>query len=184
MDEYRDRRSAEKHHESDRKGGKVKTIRMFLAAAMILTALVSYGMVNKTIAVIHPGIGLGTIRLGDKLPDVIKKMDRKKPTDGKTVKSGNLKEYWLSYTDMGITFIFDEGELLVRIAISNPGIIVENSNIRVNSTVMELERTFGRGEIKNIDDRYEQRVFKNRGIGFTINKYSGKIEAIAIEEAK
>jgi hypothetical protein len=136
--------------------------------------------VNKSIAVMEPGVGIGNIKLGDNLSDVIRKMG-KKPSDGKTIRSGRLTEYWLNYTDVGITFIFDSDRKLKRIAVSNPGIVTEQKGIRASSSVRDLERLYGRGETKNINDRYEQRTYKDKGISFTVSKDSGKIEAITIE---
>jgi|MudIll2142460700_1097286.scaffolds.fasta_scaffold20692_2 hypothetical protein len=136
---------------------------------------------TRSISVMRPGDGLGDIVLGDSIPGVIKKMNDRKPDEGQTVKFGATAEYWLSYTDLGITFIFDEKKELIRIAVKNPGIIVQQSGLRVNGTVMDLDREYGKGEQTRLDDLYDQKVYRDRGIAFTINRKTERIETITIQ---
>jgi hypothetical protein len=136
---------------------------------------------NRSISVMKPGEGLGAIAIGDSIPKVIKKMDDRKPGGGQTVRVGKAVEYWLSYADLGVTFIFDERKELSRIAVKNPGIIVQQSGLRVNSTLGDLERQYGKGEQTKLDDIYDQKVYPDRGIAFTINKKTDKIETITIQ---
>lgn len=163
---------------------KSKLLKTLLVMSMLLSCMYTpcFGASQlRKIAVIEPGIGIGDITLGNNLQDVIKKMAIK-PSDGKTVRSGNLKEYWLGYTGMGITFIFDEEQKLTRIAVSNPGIIVRQKGVRVNSSIKELMGSYGPAEISKISDKYEQWSYKDRGIVFTINIGTWKIETITIEK--
>ena len=144
-----------------------------------------YGMMQGGgISVIEPGIGLGNIKLDDSLSDVLSRMDRKKPSSGKTVRSGNRVEYWLSYEDMGITFIFNENERLERIAVSNPGIVLQNSDIRANSSLRDMERVYGLGNSRKLNEKYELRMYSSLGISFTINRLTERIETITIEKRK
>lgn len=136
---------------------------------------------NRSISVMKPGEGLGAIVIGDSIPEVIKKMSGRKPDEGQAVKSGTVTEYWLSYVDLGITFIFDERKELSRIAVKNSGIIVQQSGLRVNSTLVDLEREYGKGEQSKLDDIYDQKVYRERGIAFTINRKTDKIETITIQ---
>ena len=142
----------------------------------------SEGPENKSIAVMDPGIGIGNIKIGDQLQDVIARMGRK-PSDGKTVSlANNRTEYWLDFKDLGITFIFDEKRELQRIAVSNPGIIIRSNGIRVDNSVNDIERVYGDSEVKKINEQYIQRIYRDKGVGFTINVDTGKIEAITIEK--
>jgi hypothetical protein len=138
---------------------------------------------NKSIAVIKPGVGLGNIKIGDPLTDVIKKMGRK-PSDGKTVQTGSQTEYWLNYTDMGVTFIFNEKQVLSRIVVTNPGITVQQKGIRVNSSTEDIDKIYGKGTFKSLSDKYEQRVYEKEGLNFTINKDLNKIETITIQQKR
>lgn len=136
---------------------------------------------SRSISVMKPGEGLGDIVIGDSIPEVIKKMSDRKPDKGQTVRSGTAAEYWLSYVDLGITFIFEERQKLSRIAVKNPGIIVQQSGLRVNSTLADVEREYGKRERTKLDDSYDQIVYQERGIAFTINKKMEKIETITIQ---
>lgn len=127
-----------------------------------------------------PGEGLGNILIGNSITDVIKKMDSK-PDDGKTVKIDSTAEYWLSYQDLGITLIFDDQKELIRIAVKNPAIIVQQTGFRVNSTRTEIERIYGKGELQTLDDVYDQILYKAKGIVFTLNKNTEKVETITIQ---
>ena len=138
---------------------------------------------NKSIAVIKPGVGLGNIKIGDPLADVIKKIGRK-PSEGKKVQTGSQTEYWLSYTDLGVTFIFNEKQVLSRIAVTNPGITVQQKGIRVNSPTEDINKIYGLGDSKRLTDKYEQRVYDKEGLNFTINKDLNKIETITIEQKR
>jgi len=138
---------------------------------------------NKSIAVVKPGSGIGNIGLDDSLEDVIKKMGLK-PTDGNTITSGIQTEYWVHYKEMGITFIFSDEQKLVRIAVTNPGIIVQNGGIRVNSSVKEIVQLYGFIEPTPLDNDFEQWSYKALGISFTVNKNTRKIETIIVEKTK
>lgn len=138
---------------------------------------------NKSIAVIKPGVGLGNIKIGDPLADVIKKIGRK-PSEGKTVKTGTQTEYWLSYTDLGVTFIFNEKQVLSRVVVTNPGITVQQKGIRVNSSTEDIDKIYGKGTFKSLSDKYEQRVYQKEGLTLTINKDLNKIETITIEQKR
>lgn len=138
-------------------------------------------LTNTTIAVMKPGKGIGDIALGEPVAGVIKKMDGRKPKDGKTVRVGAKTEYWLRYPDMGITLIFDKQKRLSRVAVTNPGIIVLQNGLRVHSHVSEVEKVYGESGNQNaLDDEYEQRTYDDKGISFTVNRRTGKIEAITI----
>jgi hypothetical protein len=138
---------------------------------------------KESIAVMKPGVGIGDIRLGDNIPDVIKKMN-KEPTEVKTVKNKDKKsvEYWISYKEMGITFVFDELKKLNRIAVSNPGIVIGQKEIRVNSSLGELQKSYGVEYLRDIDigERFKQRIYP--GVSFIINKETEKIVVIIIEK--
>ncbi len=159
---------------------------MIFAAIMIIcsaaTCYAGDNLENKSIAVMETSKGIGNIAIGDTLQDVVKKM-RKKPSDGKTVKFGGKVEYWLDYQEHGITFIFAEDKTLSRIAVSNPGIVMKKGDVKVNSTVNDLLKHYGAGESRNLNDTYEQRSYKDKGVGFTINKNTEKIETITIQRA-
>jgi hypothetical protein len=165
---------------------KLFSIFLVFVAAFCCSVLPGNGaeiLENKSISTIEPGTGIGNIRIGDDLADVVKKMV-KKPSDGKTVRSGVLTEYWVGYTDMGITYIFNEKRILTRIATTNPGIVVQQKGIRVGSSTKDIERAYGPGRVRKIDDKYEQWIYENRGINFTINRNTEKIEAIMIERSR
>lgn len=138
---------------------------------------------KESMAVVKPGVGIGDIRLGDNLPDAIKKMN-KEPTEVKRVKNKDRQslEYWVSYKEMGMTFIFDERKKLIRVAISNPGIVVDQKEIKVTSSLAELQKSYGAGYSREIDigGRFKQRVYP--GVSFIINKETGKIAVIIIEK--
>jgi hypothetical protein len=138
---------------------------------------------KESIAVMKPGVGIGDIRLGDNIPDVTKKMN-KEPTEVKRVENKDRKslEYWVSYKEMGIAFIFDERKKLNRIAISNPGIIIDQKEIKVTSSLADLQKSYGVGYLidKDIGEKFKQRVYP--GVSFIINKETEKIIVIIIEK--
>ncbi len=132
---------------------------------------------------IRPGVGIGNIMVGDDVQAVIGKM-KKKPSDGKTVKVGVTKEYWLHYKDEGVTYIFNEDRKLSRIATSSPNNQVKEgkAGISVNNTSKDLDNIYGPGLNNKINEKYEQRVYKDKGMSFIINRKSQKIESITIEK--
>jgi hypothetical protein len=138
---------------------------------------------KESMAVVKPGVGIGDIRLGDNLSDVIKKM-KKDPTEVKRVENRDKKsiKYWVSYKEMGISFVFDERKKLIRIAISNPGIVVDQKEIKVTSSLAELQKSYGVGYLRDIDvgKKFKQRVYP--GVSFIINKETEKITVIIIEK--
>lgn len=125
---------------------------------------------SQSISVMKPGVGLGNVTLGDSIPEVIIKMNGKKPDDGKTVRIDSTAEYWLTYLDLGITFIFDGRKKLSRIAVKNPAIVVQQNGLRVNSTGIDMERAYGKGELTKLDEVYDQIAYRERGITFTLDK--------------
>jgi hypothetical protein len=138
---------------------------------------------KESMAVMKPGVGIGDIRLGDNIPDVTKKMN-KEPTEVKRVENKDRKslEYWVSYKEMGIAFIFDERKKLNRIAISNPGIVIDQKEIKVTSSLADLQKSYGVGYLidKDIGEKFKQRVYP--GVSFIINKETEKIVVIIIEK--
>lgn len=130
-------------------------------------------------AVIEPGLGIGDIRIGDDMKTVLRKIGGSKP-EGKTVKSGSMVEYWLSYAEQGITFIFDRNKILSRIAVSNPVFYVQQKGIRPKGQAAELDRLFGKGTKRNLNDNYELKEYRNQGLTFTIDKDSNRIDTITI----
>jgi hypothetical protein len=130
-------------------------------------------------AVIEPGIGVGNMRMGDDMATVLRKMGRSKP-EGKTVKSGSMVEYWLSYAEKGITFIFNQNKILTRIAVSNPVFYVQQKGIRPKGSAAELDRLFGKGKTRKLNDEYEQKEYRDQGLTFTIDRNSNRIDTITI----
>lgn len=166
----------------------MKLLRLFIMIVAVFPWAISpcYGVTeqrlpNRTITVMQPGIGIGNISIGDDLSLVIEKMGYK-PSGGKTVKTGSLTEYWIDYSDLAITFIFDKHKLLVRVAVSNHGIAIGDRDIRVNSSVRELLRAYGTGRPEHLKEGYERITYDDRGVSFTINVSTQRIETIVIQE--
>jgi hypothetical protein len=169
-------------------GEKMKLLRLFIVIVAVFPWAISpsYGvrekkLPNRTITVMQPGVGIGNISIGDDLSLVIEKMGYK-PSGGKTVKTGSLTEYWIDYSDLGITFIFTEDKRLVRVAASNPGIVVGDTDIRVNTSARELLRAYGAGRSEDLKEGYERITYDEQGVSFTINATTQRIETIVIQK--
>lgn len=152
----------------------------FLYISFVMSSI---GYSSDSIAVAKGGVGLGTIKLGDSIETTVKKMN-KKPTEGKTVITGKTEEYWLSYKEQGITFVFSSNQSLNRIIVTNPGIVLKDTDIRVNSLSTGLKDYKGMVEdVKEsgqIKGRYMQKFLPSHGASFMINKDTEKIETITI----
>jgi len=166
----------------------MKLLRLFIVIVVVFPWAISpsYGvreqrLPNRTITVMQPGVGIGNISIGDDLSLIIEKMGYK-PASGKTVKSGSLTEYWIDYSDLGITFIFAEDKRLVRVAVSNPGIVVADRDIRVNTSIRELLRAYGAGQSEKLKGGYERITYDDQGVSFTINTTTQRIETIVIQK--
>lgn len=131
-------------------------------------------------AVIRPGSGIGDIMIGDDLRTVLRKLEGKKPTEGKTVTTGNLVEYWLSYSELGVTFIFDQSRKLSRIAVTNPAFYVEQNGVRPKSSAANIDKSFGSSKVNKLNDGYEQRIYREKGLSVTIDRNTNKIDTITI----
>lgn len=92
---------------------------------------------------IYPGEGLGNVRIGDKMREVVEKLDWGKPDEN--MKSEEAKEYyWIYKGNRGVTFVFSQNKrvfgdsTLKKITITNPVFSVLGSLVHVSMKMSEM----------------------------------------------
>ena len=138
---------------------------------------------NTTIAEEHsyiqPGKGLGVFKIGERYQEIQKKLGKRKPD--KTTKV-NSKEMWISYYDMGLTFVFSyKDKILQKIVVTSKGLLVERTGIRIGSSEKNLVKYYGEAKVKEDYDKQRKLwEYKHLGVNFLINKKNHAVEEIIV----
>lgn len=136
---------------------------------------------------IHPGIGVGILKLDAKKEEIDKIVG--KYDEIKKVVQQNNPEMWLSYKKIGLTLVYDyERKTLKKIIVTNKALIVENTKISVGSSITDLRQYKNSHEDKAFAyDKDPKRKniegwdFVGLGIKFWINWNDQKIFAIEVK---
>ncbi|MBI3398320.1 MAG: hypothetical protein HY026_03690 [Deltaproteobacteria bacterium] len=173
----------------------IKSFLLFICLSGII--MVSPAMAGeRPLSIIYAGEGIGNIRLGDRMEDVIKNLMWGKPEEfRKDEKNG---EYYLIYKAKGVSFIFQAGKkaigenILQKVIINSPAFITAGRGVRVGDKGVDIEGPlFPQAQQKMalqtnmdgcVDDDKEKdkRVKVCKGVRFIINKENDVIEAIEI----
>lgn len=152
------------------------------------------GAGERPLSIIYAGEGIGNIRLGDKMEDVIKNLIWGKPEEFR--KDEKKGEYYLIYKSRGVDFIFQVSKkaigesILQEVIINSPAFITAGKGIRVGDKGVGIKENllFQKGlNLQNsmsgcMDDDKEKdkRVVVCKGIRFIINKENDVILAIEV----
>ena len=114
-----------KHHFSN-------TFKFLAISIMIICPFHNY-LGAQGDALIMPGKGVGVLKLGDRIDVINRKIGNIKVDNSRKVvnpTSGN--EMWLSYKNLGMTFVFNyKTHKLEKIVVLTVGLLLENTGISV-----------------------------------------------------
>jgi len=99
---------------------------------------------NQGDAVIIPGTGVGVLRLGEPINEILEKIG---PTEAMQWRLAQTSEgeglMWLSLEELGMSLAFDfRTKTLRKILVLTEALLVQNTGIRVGSSEKEIERYF------------------------------------------
>ncbi|MBI5893920.1 MAG: hypothetical protein HZB79_09795, partial [Deltaproteobacteria bacterium] len=150
----------------------------------------------RPLSIIYAGEGIGNIRLGHRMEDVIKNLGWGKPEEfRKYDKNG---EYYLIYKAKGVSFIFQAGKkaigenILQKVIINSPAFITAGKGIRVGDNGVDVKEPIPSQQQKGLtmqssmggctdkDGDADKKEIVCKGIKFIVNKETDIIEAIEV----
>jgi len=152
-------------------------------AFLIASSTWAQTLESSTFWVLHPGQGIGDIKLGANINAVVEHLQKigAKLDEGVTVKRGKTEEYWLS--NKGATFVFDKKRKLIRVSTANPLVLLDSPvgpRVRIGNPPKEITGTYGTGEQHAITNEAAIYGYPEKGIYFTINPKNEKVTVITI----
>ncbi|MBI5326934.1 MAG: hypothetical protein HZB80_01365 [Deltaproteobacteria bacterium] len=151
---------------------------------------------ERPLSIIYAGEGIGNIRLGHRMEDVIKNLMWGQPEEFR--KDENKGEYYLIYKAKGVSFIFQAGKkaigenILQKVIINSPAFITAGRGVRVGDKGVDIEGSLPPqvqqkmalqanmdGCVDDDKDK-DKRVKVCKGVRFIINKESDVILSIEV----
>jgi hypothetical protein len=130
-------------------------------------------------ALIVPGEEVGVLKLGNLVGFITRDLGNIEPSTVRKVEEGETKEMWLSYTDLGLTLIFDYAtKTLKRIIVLTPSLLVKGTGVHVGSKEAEVLDYFKK---PSKDSKANELDYPHLGINFLIKESDRTVSAIEIK---
>ena len=174
----------------------IKSILAFICLSVVIMACPArQGRAGeRPLSIIYAGEGIGNIRLGYRMEDVIKNLGWGKPEEFR--KDEKKDEYYMVYKAKGLSFIFQINKktigesVLQKIVITSPAFITSGRGVRVGDKGYDI-KDFGSSQQRlamqssmdgctDDDKEKDRKVVVCEGIRFIINNKSDVIEGIEV----
>lgn len=173
-------------------------MRNILVLIYLSVVIMSYparqGMAGeRPLSIIYAGEGIGNIRLGGRMEDIVKNLGWGKPEEFR--KDEKKDEYYMIYKAKGLSFIFQINKktigesILQKIVINSPAFITAGRGVRVGDKWAEIKEfpsqqrlamQGGMNGCADDDNEKDKKVVLCEGIRFIINNKSDVIEGIEV----
>lgn len=116
-----------------------------IAAWILLLTLIPKPAFNQGDAMIIPGVGVGVLKLGERVDKILEKIDSKYAKQWRGAKeSGDKKIMWLSLEELGMSLAFDfHTRTLRKILVLTEALLVQSTGIRVGSSEKKVMKYLG-----------------------------------------
>lgn len=148
---------------------------------------------ERPLSIIYAGEGIGNIRLGGRMEDVVKNLGWGKPEEFR--KDEKKDEYYMIYKAKGLSFIFQINKktigesVLQKIVIISPAFITAGRGVRVGDKWADIKEFPSQQRLAmqssmdgctGDDKEKDKKVVVCSGIRFIINNKSGVIEGVEV----
>jgi len=164
--------------------GKAFYVFWYISALILPFTMLPKPISAQGDAMIIPGVGVGVLKLGEHVDDILKKIGHSDVQQWRTtqvqIEKKIVKMMWLSLEELGMSLGFDyDNKKLEKILVSTKALLVQNTSLRIGMAEKEVKKFLGPPQISESREFID---YPQLGVKFYIDLNDHTVRTIEVYE--